>query len=95
MRRQISRISIGQTSKFFAVFYGIIGLIIAVLYLFTTKLAAGAEFNPVVALGFPIIYAAFIWVCTALVAWVYNQIASRIGGVEFEVIDVASNPTEH
>jgi choline-glycine betaine transporter len=94
MRRQISRISIGQTSKFFAVFYGVIGLVIAVVYLFTTKLAGVADFNIVAALGFPIIYAACIWVFTALGAWVYNQIADRIGGVEFEVVDVGSNPSE-
>jgi hypothetical protein len=91
MRRQISRISIGQTSKFFAVFYGVIGLVIAVVYLITSKVTGGANVNPLLALAFPIIYAACIWVATAVAGWIYNQIASRIGGVEFEVVDVASN----
>ncbi len=92
MRRQISRICIGQTSKFFAVLYGVIGLVIAAVYLFTSRFAGGAGFNPLLALVFPIIYAACVWGATAVLAWIYNQLASRIGGVEFEVVDVASNP---
>ncbi len=86
MKKQISSISIHQTSKIFAVLYGLIGLLyslLGVIMLFSEKTRAGG----IVFLLMPIIMAVTGYIGIAITAFVYNLVASRLGGIEFEVRD--------
>jgi ammonia channel protein AmtB len=92
MRRQITRISVGQTSKVIASLYFVVAVVFAVIYFIGISAMGTNTFNPMLILLFPIIYGVIIWVVIACMLWVYNQVAPRIGGVEFESVDVGSTP---
>ena len=90
MRRQITRISVGQTSKVIASLYFVVAVVIAVIYFVAVSATGTKTFSPVLILLFPIIYGIMIWLVFALMLSVYNMVAARIGGVEFESVDVGS-----
>jgi hypothetical protein len=91
MIRQITRISVGQTAKVIAVFYGVVFLIVVVIYAVGMTLGPGNHLPFLLVLFFPVIYALVLYVVFAGMAWIYNQIAAKIGGVEFEFRDVGSD----
>ena len=88
MIRQITRISVGQTAKVIAVFYGAVFLIAVVIYAVAMTMGPGNHLPLLLVLFFPVIYALVLYVMFAGMAWIYNQIAAKIGGVEFEFRDV-------
>jgi hypothetical protein len=89
MRRQITRISVGQTAKVLASLYFVVAAVGAIIYFIAMSSAGTSTVNPMFILLFPFIYAVIIWLVLACMLWVYNQVASRIGGVEFESADIA------
>ena len=90
MRRQITRISVGQTSKVLASLYFVVAAVGAIIYFVAMSAAGTSVISPMFVLLFPFIYAVIIWLVMACMLWVYNQVAARIGGVEFESVDVGS-----
>jgi len=90
MRRQISHISVGQTSKVIASVYFVVAVVLAIIYFVAISASRTATFNPLLILLFPIFYGVIIWVVFACMLWVYNNVAARIGGVEFDSVDVNS-----
>lgn len=93
MIRQITRISIGQTSKVISLCYAVVALIAVVIYYVAMRGMAGtggqAAPNPIILVLAPIIYGAIVFIVTSFMFFVYNQIAAKVGGVEFEVSDTA------
>jgi len=90
MRRQITRVSVGQTSMVIASLYFVIAIVIAVIAFIAVSVTGANSVSPLLILLFPIIYGVVIWLVLALMLSVYNMIAARIGGVEFESVDVGS-----
>lgn len=90
MRRQITHVSVGQTSKVIASLYFVVAIVIAVIAFIAVSMTGTNAFSPLLILLFPIIYGIVIWLVFALMLSVYNMVAARIGGVEFESVDVAS-----
>ena len=90
MRRQITRVSVGQTSMVIASLYFVVAIVIAVIAFIVVSVTGTNAFSPLLILLFPIIYAVVIWLVFALMLSVYNMVAARIGGVEFESVDVGS-----
>ena len=88
MRRQITRISVGQTSRVIASLYFVVAVVIAIIYFVAGSATGTITFNPMLILLFPIFYGVVIWLVIACMLWVYNTVAARIGGVEFESVDV-------
>jgi hypothetical protein len=89
MKKQISRISVVQTSKVIAIFYVAFSLLYALIGIPLILLGEGQ----VKVVGFtylfmPIFIGVFGFVFVALACWVYNVIAGKFGGVEFEVKDL-------
>jgi hypothetical protein len=85
---RISHISILQASKVFAVLYAIMGLCFApflLMAMFASSDLVGASLLLLILI--PIIYGVIAFIFTAIGAWVYNQIAKRIGGVEIRLAD--------
>jgi hypothetical protein len=90
MRRQITRVSVGQTSMVIASLYFVVAVVIAVIAFIAVSVTGANNFSPLLILLFPIIYGVVIWLVFALMLSVYNMVAARIGGVEFESVDVGS-----
>ncbi len=91
MRRQITRISVAQTSKVMATLYFVVAVVFAAIYFVafaSTRADAVSPVSPVLVVLFPFVYAIIVWLVMACMLWVYNQVARRIGGVEFESADV-------
>lgn len=89
MKKQISRISVAQTSKIFAILYVVFGLIYSLIGI-PMIIFGGSELK---VMGFmylfmPFIMGIFGFIFVALGCWVYNLVAGKFGGVEFEVKDI-------
>lgn len=86
MKRQITRISPLQTAKVLAVLWFIMTIPLVLLTALPMMFGPGPK--PPVFGGFmlamPFLYAVFGFIFAAVGAWVYNWVASKIGGVEFE-----------
>ena len=83
MRQQIVRLSVHQTSKVLAALYALMGLVLVPFFLVVGAASPeGAGFGLGFALLLPVIYGAFGYVFVALGCWLYNVVASRVGGIE-------------
>ena len=93
MKKQIIRISILQSSKIVTALYALIGLIYTLIGIL--MLAFGGE-EPVMKVIAIIYILAPLWMAIlgfiffAIFAAIYNLLAKRLGGIEFEVTDVES-----
>jgi hypothetical protein len=92
---QITRIGVKQTAKVIAIFYFLISIAfvlpIALIAIFAGSIGGKEAGNfPAVFGGFfmvviPFLYATLGFVMVAVSATIYNLIAKRAGGVEFEL----------
>ena len=93
-KRRIKGFTPFQLGKVLAVLYGVMGLLIAPIFLlmsvFTAQLpeeqrAGMAMFGVGFAIAVPFIYGALGFIIGVLGAVTYNAVAKRIGGIEVEV----------
>ena len=89
MKKQIKRISVAQTSKIIAILYVVFSLLYSVIGI-PMIMFGGSEMK---VMGFmylfmPILAGIFGFIFVALGCWVYNLVAGKFGGVEFEVKDI-------
>jgi hypothetical protein len=93
--KQVVRIGIGQTAKVLAILYFIMTAIFCVILAPFVLLSSSAE-RPIpfggAMLGFvliaaPFLYAIVAYLGAALVSSIYNFVARRFGGVEFELTE--------
>ncbi|OIR21881.1 MAG: hypothetical protein BET99_05610 [Marine Group III euryarchaeote CG-Epi2] len=92
MRVQVSRISIYQNAKFLAVIYMPIGLIYSLIGI--VFLLRGGDYFRLTGFIFllsPIWISGLIFIIHVIMATIYNFIASKIGGVEFELTELPEN----
>lgn len=90
MKKQIISIAPLQTAKVLAVLYFAITLpfiILSTLFMLVIPGDRTSSFSGFILLT-PILYALFGFVFTLFGAWVYNKVAERIGGIEFQTQDV-------
>lgn len=89
MKKQIKRISVAQTSKVVAILYVAFSLIYSVIgipmILFGNAQIKGMGF---MYLFMPILAGIFGFIFVAFACWIYNIVASKFGGVEFEIKDI-------
>lgn len=91
MRRQITRLSVGQTSKVLAILYGAMGLVLMPFFLLASF--AGPDrggFGLGLSLALPVVYAVMGFVFTAIGCALYNLVARLVGGIEVEVQDIGA-----
>jgi ABC-type spermidine/putrescine transport system permease subunit II len=82
---EIKSFDILQTSKVIAVMYAIMAAIISV-FVAIGALLHGHPGRAILALIFmPILYGIGTFIFAAFFCWIYNQVASRLGGVAFEL----------
>jgi hypothetical protein len=89
MKKQITRVSVVQSGKVMAGIYLLLSLPIA-LVLAIPGLLGVPDFPAGVALVFPVLYALVAFIGTAFFAWIYNVVATRLGGIEFVTAEVNS-----
>ena len=87
MTRQITHVSIHQTSKVFALVYFCFSLLavpvgVALMAVYPQARGTGLFF-----IFAPVIYAVAGYLGSALFAAIYNFLAARVGGVEFVSVD--------
>jgi hypothetical protein len=85
MRKQISNISIHQTSKVLTVLYVAIGLIF--IPMGVVMILAGQQVVGIVYVLMPFIYGIIGYPLIAAICWLYNMIAKSLGGIEFTIED--------
>ena len=84
---EIKSFKIVQTARLIAVLYAIGAAIVLVIVALISVLTGGrAGHLPTFIFFTPIIYAIVSFIGTALMCWLYNQIAARIGGIAFELL---------
>ncbi len=89
MKRRLTRIAPLPAGIFLAIFYGLISLVVVPFALFDALSTGGrGSIVPFLLLFLPVLYAAGGFVGGFIVAAIYNLIASRTGGLEFEVEEV-------
>jgi hypothetical protein len=85
--QQIKSFGVLQTSKVIAALYFALGLCFAVVVLIISAATGRGPRHAglVFLVGAPIFYGAVGFVLAALLCWLYNAIAKRIGGIEIEL----------
>jgi hypothetical protein len=86
MKRQIKRISVAQTSKVMAILYVIFSLLYSLIGI-PMILFGGSQMKVMgyTYLFMPILAGIFGFIFVALGCWIYNLVAGKFGGVEFEL----------
>lgn len=90
MKKQLTHISIHQSSKVIAALYFVITVPLAVIALIAALFGGGFGMA-IAALFAPFLYALVGYVIFVILAWVYNFVAARIGGIEVTVTDLPAS----
>ena len=92
--QEIKAVSVMSFARVMGILYGIMGLLFLPLFLIMSAVsgfsgqrdaALGAGVGLVFALAMPIVYGAMGFVMGALMAWIYNLVAGRWGGIELDL----------
>lgn len=93
MKKQIVRISILQSSKITTILYFLLGFLY--LLIGVPMVIYGNDqvrLMGMIYCAMPILMAIIGFICFVIVAALYNLIAQRVGGIEFDMIDVSGEP---
>jgi apolipoprotein N-acyltransferase len=91
MKQRLARVSVHQNSKVLAVLYAVIGLLLSPLMWLASMAGPQPGFPFWAVIAFPVGYALFGYVFTALFAAIYNAVASQVGGFEFTFLPTADS----
>lgn len=93
MRKQVTRVSVLQTSKVIALFYVLISFLYWIAAIPMIVFGGGElKIMGFVYLAMPILMGVFGFLMILLSCAIYNLVAKWVGGVEFTVTDVDSAP---
>jgi len=90
--RQIKSFGVLQTAKVMAAIYFFIGLVLVAIVMIAPTRRAHVHRPLVLLLAAPVFYGVVGFIFTAAVCGLYNAIAKRIGGIEFELSDQPGPP---
>ena len=91
MKYQVSSISIKQSSKVLAMLYGVFGLVFVPFGILVSIIDGGETLGFGLILFYlcaPLVYVLIGYVMSLISFWVYNFIAKRFGGIEFELKEI-------
>ena len=93
MKKQIVRVSVLQSVKVAAALYLVISIPMCLLMLIPAMLGHGgvAGYSIAMLIVMPVMYTVFGFIFTLIGAWVYNLVASHVGGFEFTTVEVAGD----
>jgi protein-S-isoprenylcysteine O-methyltransferase Ste14 len=85
MKVQIEKFSVHQNAKVFAVLMALSSLVMVIPFMLIVSMSAPEGAFPLFMLFvFPLMYLVFGYVMVAIGCWLYNWIAKRMGGLEYE-----------
>lgn len=88
MKKQITRVSVLQTSKVVTILYALMSLLYSVIGLFMVLFGSGEiRVMGFIYLFMPVLMAVLGFIMMLLCCWLYNVVAKWVGGVEFTVAD--------
>ena len=91
--RQIKSFGVLQTAKVMGAIYFFLGLLlVAIVFVLAPLRPRHFHRSPLFLLAAPVFYGIVGFTVTAIVCGLYNAIASRIGGIAFEVSDEPGPP---
>jgi hypothetical protein len=91
--RQIKSFGVLHTAKVMGAIYFFLGLLLVAIVLVLAPLRPRhLHRSPLLLLAAPVFYGVVGFTVTAIVCGLYNAIASRIGGIAFEVSDESGPP---
>ncbi len=82
---EIKSFKIFQTAKVIGVLYTILGFIGGLLFAFIPARRGFPGHGFMAIIFVPILYGILGFIFTAVFCWLYNAVASRIGGIAFEL----------
>lgn len=89
MKKQIVNVSVVQSAKVLAVLYMLISLpvlaIVAVIGVVSGNIGSAIA---MLVIG-PLVYGVVTFLCTGLLAWLYNVAARQVGGLEFSTEEMS------
>jgi hypothetical protein len=91
MLRRVARVSIWQATKFSAVLYFIMGLVLAIPLAFVAPSTGQAGFGVGFAIALPFVYAVGAFIFVPIGCLVFNGVSKLVGGLEFEVVEGDAN----
>ena len=91
MTHRITRVSVLQAAKTFAVLYAIMGLIFIPFFWVVARAAPSGSFpyGSLLLLLLPVLYGCAGFVFTAIAAALYNLVSAWMGGIEVELAEGA------
>jgi hypothetical protein len=87
MKKQITHISVHQSSTVIALMYAVLSSIMIPIGAIIFLMGGKDKWSGLVFIFLPIFYAVFGYIFLALFFCIYNLIAKFVGGVEFTVAD--------
>jgi hypothetical protein len=91
MKKQIVQVSVLQSAKVIAGIYFVITVPIAALIALFALFGGHGLAGLMMAIGISLGYALGGFLTSLLGAWIYNLVAARVGGFEFQTVEVGSN----
>lgn len=94
MKIQIVNVSVAQSAKVLTALYMVISLPFIAI---GAILGASSGSVGVIVLAMviaPLLYGIFTFLCTGLVAWLYNVVSRRIGGLEYSIAEMPDTATK-
>ncbi len=92
MKKQLTHISVLQTAKVAAAMYFTISALMIVVVMLPIMMIKGQmQMSMFFLLLMPLVYLLLGFVFTVVLAWVYNMIASVLGGIEYTTTEVNKN----
>jgi hypothetical protein len=91
MKKQIVQVSILQSAKVMAALYFVISIPIALLMMIPAMLSPAPGMGVGMLILMPVFYTLFGFLFSLFGAWIYNLVAKRIGGFEFQTVEIAAD----
>lgn len=88
MKKQILRVSPLQSAKVMAALYFVFSIPLALIMMLASMASPQPGPGLFMLILMPVMYVVIGFLFTLLGAWVYNLVAARIGGFEFETAEV-------
>ena len=88
MKKRIKCVSLVQNAKMMAALYLVLSLPVLLIMLAAGSVVNHAGMSVAAMVVFAVVYVAITFVFTLIGAWVYNLVASQLGGFEFTTAEV-------
>ncbi|MCC2956013.1 hypothetical protein LK542_10345 [Massilia sp. IC2-477] len=94
MKIQIVNVSVAQTAKVLTLLYIVMSLPFLAIGAVFGAFGGGVGVVILTLLIAPLIYGVITFLCTGLVAWLYNVVAKRVGGLEYSIEEMSASTSK-